>query len=48
MGGVVVEGQFCTWNCSTLRVDINLLLTCAMVKSRYTGDGHPTFNRESL
>ncbi len=22
--------------------------TCAMVKSRYIGDGHPTFNRESL
>ena len=21
---------------------------CAMVKSRYIGDGHPTFNRESL
>ena len=20
---------------------------CAMVKSRYTGDGHPTFNKES-
>ena len=21
---------------------------CAMVKSRYIGDGHPTFNRKSL
>ena len=21
---------------------------CAMVKRRYIGDGHPTFNRESL
>ena len=21
---------------------------CAMVKSRYIGDGHPTFNRESF
>ena len=24
------------------------IVTCAMVKSRYIGDGHPTFNRESL
>ena len=25
-----------------------LMAICAMVKSRYIGDGHPTFNRESL
>ena len=26
----------------------NYILICAMVKSRYIGDGHPTFNREPL
>ena len=30
----------------TLReIDGGRLLRCAMVKSRYIGDGHPTFNR---
>ena len=29
----------------TFFLDYILLTSCAMVKSRYIGDGHPTFNR---
>ena len=28
-----------------LHIDVYNIYICAMVKSRYIGDGHPTFNR---
>ncbi len=46
----IFQSQGQPWSCSKIlkllvALDIYLLIICAMVKSRYIGDGHPTFKR---
>ena len=37
IGFMEIDGRFMS--------ECSFTITCAMVKSRYIGDGHPTFNR---
>ena len=42
--GILKEGVTHHWQTLVL-LALTLYLICVMVKSRYIGDGHPTFNR---
>ena len=40
-----MTGASASRNVVVTKVLVYVCLICAMVKSRYIGDGHPTFNR---